>query len=374
MKREKIFNSFIFLSTLARSLVDCFIPIILYKRGLGEQSIIFFLIMNYSLLFLLNVPLGSIGKKISFKWAMIITSFLIGISYYFLLMKEQNIINLLLFTLFHVINTHIYWLSRHYYTLEILPKRNIADDVGNIIIVSTLALIPVSYVGALLMNNLDKKLIFIIVTFLYMVSVVPLFLMKEKKKEFTAGVLKSAKYIIKDIPRRSFWFIILVQFKMISRYLFPLFLFINVKNNFEYIGVFNITVGVASMFFVYFFARKMDRDKKDYLILSGVLGSAVYLLKLNIIDSGIMLLIGLFEGLVDKMYEVAFNRNLYALGHHYEGIGYIVAIEGLQNFSRILITLLFALLLLDLSTVLYVSAFMLIITGLIGFDDGKGGY
>ena len=77
MNRERTFNLFVFLSTLARSLVDCFIPIILYNRGLEVKYIIIFLLLNYSLCFILNVPLGNIGKKITFKWTMIVTSFLI---------------------------------------------------------------------------------------------------------------------------------------------------------------------------------------------------------------------------------------------------------------------------------------------------------
>lgn len=374
MNREKIFNIFVFLSTLARSLVDVFIPIILYNKGVEIKYIIFFMLLNYSLCFMFNVPLGYIGKKISFKWAMIITSFMIGISYYFLLMVKLDIISLLLFALFHVINTQTYWLSRNYYALEILPKRNFADEVGNIIIFSTLAVIPVSYVGALLMNNLEMELVLVIVVFLYMISIVPLFKLVEKKKGFTLGIIQSAKNIIVDMSRRSLLFMLLAQFRVIIRYIFPLFLFVYIKNNYEYIGIFNISVGIASTFFVYFFARKMDRDKKDYLILSGILGCLVYLFKLNIVDTSLMLLIGLCEGLADKMYEVAFNRNIFALGHKFEDAGYTVVVEGVQNISRIVILLIFVLLGVDLKTILYISSFMLIITGLIGFNDGKGGY
>lgn len=374
MNRVKIFNVFVFLSTLARSLVDCFIPIILYNKGLDIKYILFFLLLTYSLSFLFSAPLGYIGKKITFKWAMIISSFSIGISYYFLLMVDLNLISLFIFTLFHVINTQLYWLARHYYALEVLPKKDLADEVGNIIIFTTLALIPVSYVGALLINNLEMNIVLIIVIFLYMISIIPLFKIIERKKQIEIGVLESAKNVIRNMPKKSFWFMIIAQFRMISRYLFPLFLFIYIKDNYEYIGVFNIAVGVASMFFVYFFARKMDKDKKDYLVLSGVLGCLVYIFKLNITDVGFMLLIGLSEGLVDKMYEVAFNRNLYALGHQYDGIGYTVSMEGLQNFSRMTIIVIFSLLSFSLTTILYICAFMLIVTGLIGFDDGKGGY
>lgn len=374
MNREKIFNIFVFLSTLARSLIDCFIPIILYEKGLDIEYIILFLLLNYSLCFLLNVPLGYLGKKLTFKWAMIVTSFFIAISYYYLLMTNLTIVTLFLFAICHVIHTHVYWLARHYYAISILPKKDMADEVGNIIIFSTLAIIPVSYFGAILMNNLAPQIVLMIVVFLYMVSVVPLFKMVERKKDSKISVTSSAWDIAMDAPKKSLLFMVLAQFKTISRYLFPLVIFLYIKDNYEYIGIFNIAVGVASMFFVYFFSRKMDRDKKDYLVLSGVLGCVVYLLKMNITDTGLMLLIGLFEGLVEKMYDLAFNRNLYALGHHYEGFGYPVLMEGIQNMSRIIIILFFVIFSVDLKAIIYISAFMLIVTGLVGFDDGKGGY
>jgi hypothetical protein len=374
MKRIKEFNIFIFLSTLARSLIDCFIPIILYNKGLDIKAIIWFVILNYTLCFLLNVPLGFLGKKITFKWAMIVTSFLVGISYYFLLMVDFSITNLFLFTFFHALNTQVYWLSRHYYALCVLPKTNLADEVGNIIILSTLAIIPVSYIGALIMNNLDMQLVLVVIIFLYIISIIPLFKIVERKGISTLSIMDGVKKVIEDIPRKSIWFMIFCQFKTITRYLFPLYLFLYIKSNYEYIGLFNIAFGIASMIFVYFFARKMDRDKKDYLVLSGVLGCLVYIFKLNVNDMGLMILVGLAEGLIDKMYEVAFNRNLYALGHQYDSLSYTIAIESLQNISRIIIIIGFICLSLDLKNILYISSFMLIINGLIGFDDGKGGY
>ena len=48
--------------------------------------------------------------------------------------------------------------------------------------------------------------------------------------------------------------------------------------------------------------------------------------------------------------------------------------EGLQNISRVVITLFFVFVLSDLKSVLYISSFMLLVTGAIGFDDGEGGY
>lgn len=371
MKQIKAYNIFVFLSMLARSLIDCFIPIILYNKGLEVKYIICFLLLNYSLSFILNMPLGFIAKKITFKWLLIITSFTGWLSYYYLLMVKLDLNSLFLFTLFHVITSHTYWLSRHYYALEVLSKHNLASKTGNIVIASTMALIPISYIGALLLNYIESVQLLIVVVSLYIISVIPLFKITEQRKGSNYKLSSISQNVVSTLARQSLWFMAIAQFRMISRYLFPLFLYLYVERNYEYIGFFNIAVSIASVIFVYGFSKKMDKEKKDYLILSSILFSIVYLLKLNINNMGLMLFLGLFEGIVDKMYELAFNRNLYALGYHYDSMAYTVIIEGFQNISRIIITLLLLLLAINLKNVLYISAFMFVISGLIGFDDGE---
>jgi hypothetical protein len=247
-------------------------------------------------------------------------------------------------------------------------------EVGNLVIMSQLAIIPASYFGALLMDQLKTELFLVIVLFFYMISIIPLFrLIKEKKVERNDAI-HEIKNILTNIPKQSIWFLIFAQFRVVSKYIFPLYLFIYIKSNYEYIGIFNVAVGIASMFFVYIYSRRMDKKKKDYLLLSGVLSCIVWLLKLNIVATSLLLVIGLMEGLVERMYETSFNRNLYALGKHYNALDYAVVVEGLQNFVRIFIVFFIFFLINDLKLSLYITAFILMITGLIGFDDGKGGY
>jgi hypothetical protein len=289
-------------------------------------------------------------------------------------MMPLNIMNIFIILLTYSINTHVYWLARHYYSLRILPNRELGSEVGNLVIMSQLAIIPASYFGALLMDQLKTELFLVIVLFFYMISIIPLFrLIKEKKVERNDAI-HEIKNILTNIPKQSIWFLIFAQFRVVSKYIFPLYLFIYIKSNYEYIGIFNVAVGIASMFFVYIYSRRMDKKKKDYLLLSGVLSCIVWLLKLNIVATSLLLVIGLMEGLVERMYETSFNRNLYALGKHYNALDYAVVVEGLQNFVRIFIVFFIFFLINDLKLSLYITAFILMITGLIGFDDGKGGY
>jgi MFS family permease len=374
MKTKKNFNLFIFLSTFARNLIDVFIPIILYKKGLSIHHLFIFIMINYALSFIFNIPLSYIAKKITFKWLLIISSIFVSIAYYFLLIKPISIFSLSMILIMHVICAHTYWLSRHYYSLAVLPKENMGDEVGDIVILSQISLVPATYLGALLIKHLHVYIVLLIVALVYIISALPLFKVNEIKRRKTKSILKTTYYTLTQIPIRSIIFFIFAQFRFVSKYLFPLFIFLHVRNTLEYIGVLNIAIGIASVFFVYFYARKMDKEKKDYLILSGVLSFIVYIFKLNITSTLWIVFICFFEGLIEKMYETSFTRNLYALGKHYHPIAYGASIEGLQSIIRVIIMFIFIFIVKDLKISLIICSIGMLIAGLIGFDDGKGGY
>lgn len=334
------------------------------------KHILVFIMLNYLVLFLINYPILLLVKKITFKWALVLSGLFSTIAYYYLLIQDLNLTSLIIIAFVSSVGINLYYAAKHDYALRLLPNRNMGDEVGSMIIFVQLGLIPASLIGALLLQNIDKTFLIIITLLIYLASIVPLFGIKSKRIRERI-ILKN---VFIKLPRKSFWFYVLNQFRVISKTIFPLYIFIYLKTNFEYIGIFNLFVSLSGIFFVYFFSRKMDKDKKDYLVLSGLLGALAYILKLNIIDSLLLLVVAFFEGLVDRMYDTAYNRNLYALGKQFDKISYIGFLEGMQNMVRVVIMLIFIYLIKDIRLFLYISALMLILTGLNGYDDGEGGY
>ncbi|MGI6329882.1 MAG: MFS transporter [Bacilli bacterium] len=367
MDNIKKFNLFVFLATFTRNLIEVFIPLILYNRGLTIDYIFLFLLLYYFFSSLLNFPLTFLSKRITFKWLIIISSFFISLSYYLLFLFPLTILILILIVFTHIINSHTYWLSRHYFALEVLSIKEIGLGVGKIIIFSELGLIPASYLGALLITYLNFKYVLLIVIMMYLITISPLFTLKERNKK-KLSLDDGYKEIIKTIPKRNIYFYFLVQFRMIARYIFPLYIFIYVESNYKFVGIFNTLVGISSLFFVYFYSKKLDKEKKDYLILSSILLGIVWILKLNIFSSFIILIIAFLEGLVEKMYETTYNYNNYSLGLNYNSLAFVSYLEGLQNFFRAIIILIVIIFIKDLIIFLYLSSFMLIISSLIGFD------
>src|SRR5699024_3729576 len=129
-------------------------------------------------------------------------------------------------------------------------------------------------------------------------------------------------------------FFIFEQFKVIFLILQPLYLYLYVEKNILYIGLFNIIMGLSSIIFVYFFLRKISFIKyfliliivffiifvyffvrkikvNKYFWLLNIVFCIILILKLNISNNFIMLMIAFLEGLFSRMYEVVSTENLY---------------------------------------------------------------
>ncbi|MGI6325059.1 MAG: hypothetical protein ACOXZS_03875 [Bacilli bacterium] len=364
------YNLFIFLSTFAKTMCEVFVPIVLFNKGLDLACIFSYYIIKYTILLLTFYPMIRLGKIVKFKWLLVISSIALGISFYSLSVLTISLTHLFLTALAFGIYTQTYWLGRHYYAMEVLPKKDMADEVGNIIILSQLALIPSAYLGALAIEHLGLETLTTIVTFISIIGAFPIFSIAEKINNVPIDTGK----IYKTIPKQSLFIIAFDQLRLALMLLFPLWIYLNVVDTYHYIGILNIAIGIASIFFIYLFARKMDQDKKDYLNLAIILLSTIFLIKLEITNATSMIIIVLFEGLASRMHITSFTRNLYSLGKNYDKASYLCVYEIITNSTLILIFDLALVFFRDLTTFLYIGTLVFLLSSFIKFDDGKGGY
>ncbi|MFA5603041.1 MAG: MFS transporter [Bacilli bacterium] len=370
MKEVNRFNLFVFLSTFARGMIDTFIPVVLYVKGFSLEYILLFLLIRCFLCLVTNREIINLGKHIKFKGVLIIGSILFGFTYVYLAFMGNSLTELVFIGVLEGLYTAFYWGGRHYYALEVLPSRQLGDEAGNIVIFGQLAIIPAAFIGGLIIDHMTLYSVTFISVVIFLFSIMPLMKIKEdRNKEGKINITK----IRKGLPKKAISFFIFDNFKVLGGIFFNIYLFLHVMDKFSYIGLFNIAVGITSMIFVYFFSRKMDHDRKDYLILSSALLGLVWITKVNVELPLLMLIVGFLEGLTVKMHETAAVRNLYALGKQYNAHSYISFYETISQIVRILIILL-AFYLKDLRLIIYFCIIGTIIGGIIGFDDGKAEY
>ena len=104
-------------------MIEVFIPIILYKYGYKLKDVVFYylLINIFSLIF--AYPFLKIAQKYGYKILAII-----GIISFICLQvlinnMFNNILYIVLLALFHALYRRGDWISRRYYTLNVMPKK-----------------------------------------------------------------------------------------------------------------------------------------------------------------------------------------------------------------------------------------------------------
>ena len=119
---------------------------------------------------------------------------------------------------------------------------------------------------------------------------------------------------------------------------FPLYLYLYVKQSYSFVGIVNFLLGLASIVFTYFISKSIDKKRDAYLLLSVVLLCIVYLLKMNIVSS-LILVVVFVEGIVKQFYSIVGDNNYYALGTKISYSSYILGSRLYMNMCRIIIVL-----------------------------------
>ena len=369
------FNIFSFFSNLSIGMIEVYVPVLLYIRGFSFEHILLYFVIKYLVAIVIGEKGARLGNIIGFRELLLLGSVFFGITYYLILHFSFasdlfSMINLILISTSISLYSEFYWTGRRYFQYQVLPKKNIGDEIGGILIFSQLAAIIASYLGAVVLAGFGNNILLATVVGLMLISIVPLINFNDGHERKKLQGLD----IIKDIPLASILSIGSRKFYSMTMHLFPLYLYLFISSDLVYIGIYNIVVGLASIVFIYFFSRKIDQDKNDYLIYSAFFLGLILLFRLELISTTAMLVLGLFEGIFKKMYEVSMERNECALERHYEPISYIIFINAIENFVQFIMYLIFFLFVHDIKIILVILIILVMFSGLIKFDDGKGGY
>lgn len=370
MSNLKKYNIFVLITSFAKLLVELFIPLLLYDKGFTIKEIILFLIFKY-IFCSITIPFGiKIGNKYTYTKLMLISSILFTFTYLYLNILTHHTFALIFLALIFGVYLMFYWLGRHVYALGIIEDKKTTDNVSLYTIFNILGGLPATYIGAKILDIFGFLTLTVIVLILMIISVIPLIKIKDIKIKSS----NSIKNIIKTFPKQNYAFIIIEQLRYIGSSLFPLYIYLNVKKEFNYLGIINIISGIGSIIYIYFLSKKMDKNKKDYLKISSIFLGIIYLLKININNTKIFLLIMFFEGIMKSALDTIVLRNTYVYGKNYEIPNYIEFIELLNNITRSVFLIIFYILGLNLKIIIIISIIGILINAFVKFDDGKFGY
>lgn len=353
MSNIKKYNIFIMLSTIARNIVEVFSSVLLYKMGYTLKEILLFFTILYFIGGIISVIVIYFTKYINAKYILILSSIIFSISFYYMSIMDKTINNLIIFSIIYGVGCYSYHSLRHYFAIKSIDKDK-KKNIGSILIFSNIGLI----IAPLLVGYITKKLslivLAIIVIILSILAIIPLFRLDIKESNIPIKYQK--------IERNKLLFFILEQAKVINLSLQPLYLYLFINNKIEYVGIFNAIMGVSACIFIYLFVRKIDDNK--YFKYLNMLFCLILLLKLNITNKYLILLVGFFEGLGIKMFEIVSAENIYNINKSTNIKGYLILVEVIFCLTRSLLCLI-GYFINDIRIILYLSIGLIFIISFI---------
>ena len=354
---QKKFGIYVFLSTFSRSLIEVFIPVILYKFGYSiKEVLLYYLIVNLVSLFI-TYPSIYISNKYNNKILSIvgITSFIalqVALNY-----MVRSMLYLVLIAVLFAFYRRGYWISRRYYNLEIIKDKNIATSYSIIMILNQLAVVVSGYIGSLILDFVSLRVLTIIAIILFALCLIPINMMKfeHEKKQYNLNL----KNTIKSIPKSDIYLFGSYELNNVIKFLIPLYIVIYVKDTYQTIGLVTLITNLALLIFTFLFGKKLDKSKSNYLKIAILLTVAIYILKVNSIGFALFI-VSFIEGFVSKMYELSINKEFYTLSKQFEYYNYNLMYEITQNLFRSILVFILYITNLDIRNMIYVSlAFVL---------------
>ena len=331
-KNQKKFNSYVFLSTFARALIETFIPLLLFKFGYSLKEVVLYFFIYNLIELIITYPLVYIATKKGNKVLAIFGFVAFILLQVYLNNMIHNIYYLIIIAFLYALYRTGYWLSRRYFNLKIIQKKHISSTYSIVTIINQVALVFAGYMGALFLDNLSTLSLTIVAGILYVISIIPLFMFKFEHDNTNTDVKLEMRKTFKEIPFSNIYLFGSYEILNVLKFFFTLYLFIYVKETYQTVGLFNVITNLSIIIFAYFYGKKTD-GKKNYLKLSIFLTGGVYLLKANAL--GIFLVIvSLIEGIAIKMYELSINKELYTLSKKFEYNNYNLMYEFLCKVFR----------------------------------------
>ena len=327
---KKNFNRYIFLSTFARQLVEVFIGTILFKAGFNLRSVLCYFLLVNVFSTLIAYPLTALSKRYSNKLLTVM-----GIVNFILVQVALNYVTLnhmylIILALLYALYRRCYWLSRRYYTLQIIEKQNISKNYSWISIINQIAVLVSGYIGSLLLEYVNIHVITGISSLLLLIGLYCIF-----KLDFEYEMNDTKLKLIETFKITHIGSIIHIgcyELQNVLQFLLPLYIIIYVKNTYTAVGLINLLAQLATIIFVYAYGTLIDKEK-NYLKFSLIIFVISKILQVN--SYGLTLFIITFiTGLTSKMYEQSNSKEMLILSKNYEYHNYNLMYEFSQNVFR----------------------------------------
>ena len=356
----KRFNTFNFLSTFARSLIEIFISLFLFKNGFSiKQLVLFYILENIFSVFLAYIYV-LIGEKYSYSVPMFIGVFAFILVQILLLKCVNSLGYIILLAFMYSMYRKGYWVSRRFYITNIMPKKESSASFSIIMIVSQLGSIIAGYIGSILLSDLNIMALTVISSVILFVSIIPLSSIKYEK---TTNKIKLRKNF-KKYDKRNLVAFTMFELSNILDFLFPIYIAMYITNSYTMAGSVNAISNISIIIFILLYGRLIK--KQNHFVVSMLAFAIVNILKLYTMNY-IILIIYFVEGIIKKMQNQSLNKVYFENRSkidvtHYNLIYQIIESSfralvavPLLFFNKLITMLLFVIIIILVELIIYIS-------------------
>ena len=333
MKNKMIkFNIFSFISTFARSLIEIFISLYLFKNGFSIKYILLFYLLENLFAIFLSYLFVKIGEK--YKYSLIMC---IGITSFIVLqIVLNNIVNsigyIFLIAILYSIYRRGYWVSRRFYITNVIPKNNSSESFSIVLLLAQISSIVSGYVGAILLDKFSILSLTILSSVLLFISVIPLMGIKYKQTNTKIELIKN----IKKYDKRNYLAFSLYEIDNVLTFLFPIYIAIYIQNSYIMAGSVNAISNLAILIFIIVYGKIIK--KKNYFVLSTMLFIIMCMMKLFLYNY-LILIIYFFEGIVKLMQNQSVNKIYFENRNGMDLTHYNLIYQLLEAVTRVVVVI-----------------------------------
>ncbi|MFH1837896.1 MAG: hypothetical protein ABH808_00115 [Candidatus Kuenenbacteria bacterium] len=248
------------IQTFALSMISFFEPLYLYKLGFSISQILIFFIFVYIIFFFL-VPLG--GKFINhFGFEHSIFFSVPFCILYFLSLYLISFYSFFVFIapIFLVIYKMLYWPSYHANFAKYGIKEQIGKEIGALRTIGLLVGVIGPFIGGLIIVSFGFDALFVVVACILFVSIIPLFTTKEKFISQKFSYKDCFKRLFFEKNKKSMWKFIGIGEELVDLVLWPIFIFLIIKNYFTIGGLISLSI-LISVFATFYIGYSFDNGK-----------------------------------------------------------------------------------------------------------------
>ncbi|MFA6098902.1 MAG: MFS transporter [Patescibacteria group bacterium] len=258
------------LKDFALAAVTIFEPIYLYTLGYSLQSIMLFYLIIYGAYVLLLPLFGRVISRIGLEHSIFYSQFVL--IFYFILLFSIPQVGLLFYIapLFCALYKSFYWPAYHADFVSFSQDGQRGREVGGLETLSVFVYILGPLIGGAIIEWTSFGVLFFCASILFIISSIPLFRIKEIHGKMDYSYSQAWRQLFDKEHRRYSLAYFGFGEEMIVLTLWPVFIFIVVKNYLEIGALIAVTTFVTSIIVLYL-GRASDKYRRDKIMRSGII-------------------------------------------------------------------------------------------------------